>query len=45
MRCLHDIDHVTLRRYLVDLHHLHRSEGIYRRPAEAAEPAGVTGIA
>ncbi|MFE1315434.1 DUF2087 domain-containing protein [Streptomyces sp. NPDC058755] len=26
------IDHVTLRRYLVDLHHLHRSEGIYRRP-------------
>ncbi|MGW5324896.1 DUF2087 domain-containing protein [Streptomyces sp. NPDC004014] len=25
-------DHVTLRRYLVDLHHLHRSEGIYRRP-------------
>ncbi|MER5943390.1 DUF2087 domain-containing protein [Streptomyces sp. NPDC001928] len=29
-----DIDHVTLRRYLVDLHHFHRSEGIYRRPAE-----------
>ncbi|MFE5815682.1 DUF2087 domain-containing protein [Streptomyces sp. NPDC056479] len=29
-----DIDHVTLRRYLVDLHHLHRSEGIYRRAAE-----------
>ncbi|SOD86485.1 DUF2087 domain-containing protein [Streptomyces sp. Ag109_G2-15] len=27
-----EIDHVTLRRYLVDLHHLHRSEGIYRRP-------------
>ncbi|MEU1461605.1 DUF2087 domain-containing protein [Streptomyces sp. NPDC005727] len=27
-----DIDHVTLRRYLVDLHHLHRSEGIYRCP-------------
>ncbi len=26
-----EIDHVTLRRYLVDLHHLHRSEGIYRR--------------
>ncbi|MGQ4418400.1 DUF2087 domain-containing protein [Streptomyces sp. SAS_269] len=26
------IDHVTLRRYLVDLHHLHRSEGIYRCP-------------
>lgn len=30
-----DVDHVTLRRYLVDLHHLSRSEGIYRR-AEAA---------
>ncbi|MGW1616269.1 DUF2087 domain-containing protein [Streptomyces sp. NPDC002285] len=30
-----DIDHVTLRRDLVDLHHLCRSEGIYRRPAEA----------
>lgn len=28
-----DIDHVTLRRLLVDLHHLRRSEGIYRRPA------------
>ncbi|MFC8360595.1 DUF2087 domain-containing protein [Streptomyces griseorubiginosus] len=27
-----EIDHVTLRRCLVDLHHLHRSEGIYRRP-------------
>ncbi|MFJ9818726.1 DUF2087 domain-containing protein [Streptomyces sp. NPDC101151] len=27
-----EIDHVTLRRYLVDLHHLHRNEGIYRRP-------------
>ncbi|MFJ9863386.1 DUF2087 domain-containing protein [Streptomyces sp. NPDC101165] len=27
-----EIDHVTLRRHLVDLHHLHRSEGIYRRP-------------
>ncbi|MFF7237224.1 DUF2087 domain-containing protein [Streptomyces collinus] len=26
------VDHVTLRRYLVDLHHLHRSEGVYRRP-------------
>jgi len=26
-----EIDHVTLRRYLVDLHHLRRSEGIYRR--------------
>lgn len=32
-----DVDHVTLRRYLVDLHHLHRSEGIYRR---VDEPAG-----
>lgn len=30
-----DIDHVTLRRYLVDLHHLHRSEGVYRRPEAA----------
>ncbi|MGV9645271.1 DUF2087 domain-containing protein [Streptomyces sp. NPDC003514] len=28
-----EIDHVTLRRYLVDLHHLHRSEGVYRRSA------------
>ncbi|MFD7696347.1 DUF2087 domain-containing protein [Streptomyces sp. NPDC059805] len=26
-----EIDHVTLRRYLVDLHHLHRSDGVYRR--------------
>ncbi|WP_217208223.1 DUF2087 domain-containing protein [Streptomyces sp. AC550_RSS872] len=34
-----DIDHVTLRRYLVDLHHLRRSEGIYRRPAEATPAA------
>lgn len=34
-----DIDHVTLRRYLVDLHHLHRSEGIYRRPAQDDERA------
>lgn len=42
-----DIDHVTLRRYLVDLHHLHRSEGIYRRPADAATAGapGVVGIA
>ncbi|MFC5217170.1 DUF2087 domain-containing protein [Streptomyces coerulescens] len=31
-----EIDHVTLRRYLVDLHHLSRSEGIYRRPAGSA---------
>lgn len=30
-----DIDHVTLRRYLVDLRHLRRSEGIYRRAAGA----------
>lgn len=29
------VDHVTLRRYLVDLHHLHRRVGIYRRPATA----------
>jgi hypothetical protein len=36
-----DIDHVTLRRYLVDLHHLHRSEGVYRRPVEAAGDADV----
>ncbi|NNN34372.1 DUF2087 domain-containing protein [Streptomyces sp. S3(2020)] len=28
-----DVDHVTLRRHLVDLRHLHRSEGIYRRAA------------
>ncbi|WP_329339077.1 DUF2087 domain-containing protein [Streptomyces sp. NBC_00663] len=28
-----DIDHVTLRRYLVDLEHLRRSAGIYRRVA------------
>jgi hypothetical protein len=26
-----DVDHVTLRRHLVDLHHLRRSEGIYER--------------
>ncbi|MFC8435927.1 DUF2087 domain-containing protein [Streptomyces sp. NPDC057253] len=35
-----DIDHVTLRRYLVDLHHLRRSEGIYRRPAEGEAGSG-----
>ncbi|MET9829177.1 DUF2087 domain-containing protein [Streptomyces sp. NPDC006385] len=35
-----DIDHVTLRRSLVDLHHLRRSEGVYRRPAEAAHTGG-----
>ncbi|MFJ8081242.1 DUF2087 domain-containing protein [Streptomyces sp. NPDC096205] len=28
-----DVDHVTLRRYLVDLQHLSRSEGVYRRLA------------
>ncbi|MFD3842811.1 DUF2087 domain-containing protein [Streptomyces sp. NPDC058642] len=28
-----DVDHVTLRRHLVDLRHLDRSEGIYRRAA------------
>ncbi|MGW1954903.1 DUF2087 domain-containing protein [Streptomyces sp. NPDC001920] len=33
-----DIDHVTLRRYLVDLHHLRRSEGVYRRPVEVGHP-------
>lgn len=33
------IDHVTLRRFLVDLHHLRRSEGIYRRPAQTAHTA------
>ncbi|MFD9092423.1 DUF2087 domain-containing protein [Streptomyces collinus] len=32
------VDHVTLRRYLVDLHHLHRSEGVYRRPEAADRP-------
>lgn len=31
-----DVDHVTLRRYLVDLHHLHRSGGIYRRAEQEA---------
>lgn len=36
-----DIDHVTLRRYLVDLHQLSRSEGIYRRPVETAPAAGI----
>lgn len=29
------IDHVTLRRYLVDLGHLRRSGGVYWRPAES----------
>ncbi|MFI9757607.1 DUF2087 domain-containing protein [Streptomyces sp. NPDC051963] len=36
-----DIDHVTLRRHLVDLHHLYRSEGVYRRPAGHAEAADI----
>ncbi|SED57753.1 hypothetical protein SAMN05216489_03826 [Streptomyces sp. 3213] len=26
-----EVDHVTLRRYLVDLHHLRRGDGIYQR--------------
>jgi hypothetical protein len=29
-----EVDHVTLRRYLVDLHHLDRQDGIYRRSPE-----------
>lgn len=28
------VDHVTLRRYLVDLHHLNRQYGFYWRPAQ-----------
>ncbi|MFJ6069450.1 DUF2087 domain-containing protein [Streptomyces sp. NPDC093065] len=31
-----EVDHVTLRRYLVDLGHLRRSDGIYSRPADPA---------
>lgn len=31
-----EVDHVTLRRHLVDLGHLRRSDGIYSRPADAA---------
>ncbi|KOG29126.1 DUF2087 domain-containing protein [Streptomyces resistomycificus] len=31
-----ETDHVTLRRYLVDLHELRRDEGIYRRPVSVA---------
>ncbi|MFG2129432.1 DUF2087 domain-containing protein [Streptomyces sp. NPDC048751] len=34
------VDHVTLRRYLVDLHHLHRRDGVYRRPTEDSAQAG-----
>lgn len=30
------VDHVTLRRYLVDLHHLRRQYGFYWRPSAAA---------
>jgi hypothetical protein len=33
------LDHVTLRRYLVDLHHLHRQDGRYWRPADDGVPA------
>ncbi|WP_246212187.1 DUF2087 domain-containing protein [Streptomyces abyssomicinicus] len=35
------VDHVTLRRYLVDLGHLERRDGVYRRPAGTS----VTGLA
>ncbi|MFJ8191540.1 DUF2087 domain-containing protein [Streptomyces sp. NPDC096094] len=35
-----DVDHVTLRRHLVDLDHLRRSGGIYWRPGESAR-AGI----
>ncbi|MFJ6687482.1 DUF2087 domain-containing protein [Streptomyces sp. NPDC091294] len=31
-----EVDHVTLRRHLVDFGHLRRSDGIYARPAESA---------
>ncbi|WP_406493052.1 DUF2087 domain-containing protein [Streptomyces sp. NBC_01604] len=34
-----ETDHVTLRRCLVDLHQLRRSDGVYRRPEAAAEAA------
>ncbi|ELP64098.1 DUF2087 domain-containing protein [Streptomyces turgidiscabies] len=33
------IDHVTLRRHLVDLRHLRRSEGVYWRPVEGSDGA------
>ncbi|WP_284117912.1 DUF2087 domain-containing protein [Streptomyces fragilis] len=36
------VDHVTLRRYLVDLGHLDRHDGVYRRRADDA-PAALTG--
>lgn len=35
-----EVDHVTLRRHLVDLGHLRRSDGIYARPADSAARAG-----
>lgn len=35
-----DVDHVTLRRHLVDLDHLRRSGGVYWRPAESVR-AGI----
>ncbi|MDA4885483.1 DUF2087 domain-containing protein [Streptomyces sp. MS2A] len=35
-----EVDHVTLRRYLVDLGHLRRSDGIYSRPAASAARTG-----
>ncbi|MET9826306.1 MULTISPECIES: DUF2087 domain-containing protein [Streptomyces] len=31
-----EVDHVTLRRHLVDFGHLRRSDGIYARPADTA---------
>ncbi|CAM5717781.1 hypothetical protein STENM223S_03336 [Streptomyces tendae] len=31
-----EVDHVTLRRHLVDLGHLRRSDGVYTRPADDA---------
>ncbi|WCN01360.1 DUF2087 domain-containing protein [Streptomyces sp. M92] len=35
-----DVDHVTLRRYLVDLDHLRRSDGTYWRPGQSVR-AGI----
>ncbi|MEU9578468.1 DUF2087 domain-containing protein [Streptomyces chilikensis] len=34
------VDHVTLRRHLVDLGHLERRDGVYRRPAATPGSAG-----
>lgn len=31
-----EVDHVTLRRHLVDFGHLRRSDGVYARPADSA---------